>query len=85
MSQKQHSRDTKRVAAVLFVLRSCFGTPIFECKCEFVILNGVKDVVSMSVNRTQSHEILRFAQDDKLKTYTRNSVFSFFCDFQNSF
>ena len=35
-------------------------------KPQFVILNGVKDLVYMSVNQTRSHEILRFAQDDKL-------------------
>ena len=33
---------------------------------QFVILNGVKDLVRLGVNRTQTHEILHSVQDDKL-------------------
>ncbi len=35
-------------------------------KEEFVILSAVKDLVSMSINQTLSHEILHDVQDDKL-------------------
>ncbi len=46
--------------------RSCFESQFYKSKWEFVILSEAKDLVTLSAHRTKSHEIFRFAQDDKL-------------------
>ena len=55
------------------VLRSCFGSRklLQKRSNQFVILNEVKDLVTMSLIHAHSHEILHFFQDDKLAFFRK--------------